>query len=138
MAAGNHNQPEGKDKYKNMIDDSDKQYFDDVIVVGASTEDDEIWGYSASITYHSGSVYGPVVDMFAPGSFIRGATHSSNLKNNLSAMMTQFGTSFVSPNNKGNPKSLQLHHMLRRHPTSLESSLVCSATLHIKISPQRI
>lgn len=130
--------PESKDKYKTEIDEhsGDKQYVDDIIIVGAHTDKDQIWGYSSRISSTSGSVYGPVVDVFAPGGFIRGASHSNLDRVRLRAMGTESGTSFVSPDNKGNSKSLLLHHMLRRHPMSLESSLVCSATLIIKILPQ--
>ena len=63
--------PESKDKYKTEIDEhsGDKQYVDDIIIVGAHTDKDQIWGYSSRISSISGSVYGPVVDVFAPGGF---------------------------------------------------------------------
>ena len=132
------NIPFGKARYKEMVDSSDRQYIDDIIFVGASTANDKIWGHhSSNITYNNGSVYGPLVDVFAPGEAIRGAKHST--ERSFSALDTWNGTSFVGPDNEGNPTQLNLpNYLLRRHPTSLESSLVCSATLlvNIKILPQ--
>ena len=122
-----------KDAFKEELEESKKDYFDDIIFVGASSPDDKIWGYTSPITNISGSVYGPIVDVFAPGDSITGAIHSVK---SLSGTAKWSGTSFVSLNNKFNSittKSPQLHHMLRRHPTSLGLLHVCSATLNIKI-----
>lgn len=131
------NRPDSKARLRKLVHSSDGQYVDDIIFVGASTADDKIWGHEEIITSRSGSVYGSLVDVFAPGEDIRGAKHST--ERSFSATDTWSGTSFVSPDNKGNlitTKSPQLHHMLRRHPMSLESLLVCSATLNIEILPQ--
>ena len=122
-----------KDAFKEELEESKKDYFDDIIFVGASSPDDKIWGYTSPITNISGSVYGPIVDVFAPGDSITGAIHSVK---SLSGTAKWSGTSFVSPNNKSKPIttiSPQLHHMLRRHPTSLGLLHVWSATLNIKI-----
>lgn len=125
-----------KDAFKEELEESKKDYFDDIIFVGASSPDDKIWGYTRPITNISGSVYGPIVDVFAPGDSITGAIHSVKDRKGLSGTAKWSGTSFVSLNNKFNSittKSPQLRYMLRRHPTSLELLHVCSATLNIKI-----
>ena len=131
-----------KDSFKDEsgLELSEKDSFDDIIFVGASTPDDKIWGYTSPIARRSGSVYGSIIDLFAPGHSITSAIHSDKKGEGFSGTAIWSGTSFVSYDNKFNPtttKSPQLHHILRRHPTSLELLHVCSATLNIKILPQR-
>ena len=123
-----------KESFREELEEYKRVYFDDIIFVGASSPDDKIWGYTSAITDMSGSVYGSMIDVFAPGDSIRGAIHKG-----LSGRATWSGTSFVSPDNKSNQttKSPHLHHMLRRHPTLLELLHLCSVTLTIKILPQR-
>lgn len=104
MAAGNNNLPDCKESVKEMIrGNPDNQYVDDIIFVGASTKNDEIWGHSNPISPTSGSAYGPLVDVFAPGDSIISATHSNEEWKRLSALSEPAsGTSFVSHDDNGN------------------------------------
>lgn len=113
------------------VEDGDRSY-ESVIWVAASTPQDK------TIKSHDiGSAYGPLIDLFAPGEAVKSATHRGDSDNSNAEY---WGTSFVSHDNRGTlitTNSLQLHHTLRRLPTSLESSHVCLATIAIGALPQR-
>jgi hypothetical protein len=140
MAAGNDNMPLPKAKaYWNLelIPQSDRDLIDSIIFVGASTKENKRCNQFNQRNYGpgTGSTYGPIVDLFAPGHDIISATHSPG---DNSSWDKDSGSSFVSPDNKGTlitTNSPQLHHTLRRLLTSLESSHVCSATFAIEILP---
>jgi len=101
IAAGNDNLPMTKDSFKEDIEESKKDYFDDIIFVGASSPDDKIWGYTSPINYESGSMYGPIIDVFAPGDSITSAIHSKKKGEGLSGTDEWNGTSFAAPHVTG-------------------------------------
>jgi hypothetical protein len=106
--------------------ENDKDHLDSIIWVGASTPTDTKWPSSA---------YGPNIDLFAPGEFIRSAKNESDTASQAPGGVMG-GTSDVSheidsKNTLIATNSTKLHRTLRRLPTSLESSRVCSATLAI-------
>lgn len=130
MAAGNDNENFETLPWEGLTED-DKSYIDSIIRVGASTPRDTRWVYAPR-----GSAYGPTVDLFAPGAFIPFATNTDDESSGVNG-----GTSVVSHgiDNKGTliaTNSTKLHRTLRRLPTSLESSHVCSVTLTIGPLPQ--
>jgi len=112
----------------------DKVHLESIIWVGASTADDKRWGARNHVR-NCGSNYGSRIDLFAPGDAIKSATATST-----TSIAIHPGTSFVSHDKKGTlitTDSPQLYHTLRRLPTLLESSHVCSATLVLRTLTQR-
>jgi len=83
-----------------LIPQSDRVHIDSIIFVGASTMEDKRSDRFGESDYgdNSGSTYGPIVDLFAPGHDIISATHSPH---NNHSWEKASGTSFAAPHVTG-------------------------------------